>query len=40
MDKSLKEKKIDIIHAWWLTMRKTVNFCKETELQIDTVDTV
>lgn len=37
MNKSLKENEINILHACWLSLRKMVNICEDTELQIDTV---
>lgn len=39
MNKALKEKKINILHAW-VSLRKMANICQETELQINTVDSL
>ena len=39
MNKALKEKKINILHAR-LSLKKIVNICKETELQTNTVDSL
>ena len=39
MNKALNEKKINILHAW-VSLRKMANICQETELQINTVDSL